>query len=99
MLTFKSTTATFKTEKMLNDNKNRTTYSKKDIVNIPAKLTDTCFGIGLEIICTDMEIRNIYYMLQKEKIDYKHIWHDVNEDGNYIIIDNNLRKGAKKINE
>lgn len=89
LLTFKSTTATFKTEKFLNKS-NDIFYSYKDIVNIPAKLTDTCFGIGLEIICNPTDIKKLYNSLKKEKINYKHFWQDINEDGNYIVIDSKL---------
>ena len=92
LLTFNSTTATFMTDNFLD--KNSIKYPViKNIVSIPAKLTDTCFGIGIDIeVNTEDVIKKLYVELVNNKIDFKHFWKDVNNDGNYIIIDNVLGK-------
>ena len=65
----------------------------KEIVSIPAKLTDTCFGIGLNIeVNSEDIIKNLYFALIDNKIDFKHFWQDINNDGNYIIVDKTFRK-------
>ena len=92
LITFNSTTATFMTDKFLN--KHVIDYPVvKDIVSIPAKLTDTCFGIGLSInVNTEDVVEKLYFTLKEKKIDFRHFWKDINDDGNYIVIDKIFRK-------
>lgn len=83
IITFPSITACFKADVFMNTMEN--IEFTKEVSPIPYKLSNTCYGLGLNLE-TD-EIKKIFEEFSKNQIEFKHLWQDVNDDGNYIIID------------
>ena len=84
LITFKSTTATFRADKMLTNIENL--YISKKIVSIPYKLSSSCYGLGLELSTTIENITKIKEILIKNQIDVKHFWQLVDDEGNYSLV-------------
>ena len=81
VITFPSVTMCLKTDLFL-DTIGITT---KEVTPIPYNLSNTCYGLGISLETDD--IQSIASQIKDNELIYRHIWHDVNEDGNYIKID------------
>lgn len=87
LFTFASTTSAFFTDKMLKDSKSALTW---ELVSIPPALSNTCYGIGVQVDATLEETRKVYASARKQKISVKHCWR---EKGNeYVNADKEIMK-------
>lgn len=84
LVTFKSTTAALRAKQVLDRGSEMAEYSTTrqtaEVVPVPFKLSQTCYGMGVKCMATERGIRRFYKVLQAKKVDVKRLWfHDTND--------------------
>lgn len=88
LITFNSTTASFKGDKLIT---NMNKGVKREIVSVPYKLSETCYGLGLKVSCNKELFREIFNLFDEEEIDYKRFW--IEKEDKYVNITSALKEG------
>ena len=88
LITFNSTTASFKGDKLVTNMDKKVIH---EIVSVPYKLSETCYGLGLKVSCDKELFKEIFKFFDEEEIDYKRFWME-NED-EYVNITGALKEG------
>ena len=91
LITFNTTTATLKGQKILLMNKLKSVV-KQEVISVPYSLSETCYGLGLLISIEEIQVaKQIFNMFEKEEVDFKRFWKEKN--GKYIDITLDLKEG------
>ena len=95
LVTFNTTTATLKGQKLLFMNGSKLKSSiKQEVISVPYSLSETCYGLGLLIEVEDKEVvTQIFDFFKKEEVDFKRFWKLKNEK--YIDITADLKEEGK----
>jgi len=88
LITFNSTTASFKGDKLI-ANMNKGVIH--EIISVPYKLSETCYGLGLKVSCDKELFREIFKIFNEEEIDYKRFW--LKKEDEYVNITSALKEG------
>ena len=93
LITFNTTTATLKGQKILLMNKLKSIV-KQEVISVPYSLSETCYGLGLLVSIEEIQVaKQIFNMFEKEEVDFKRFWKEKNEK--YIDITLDLKEGKK----
>ena len=76
LITFNTTTATLKGQKILSLRKNELDSEiEQDVIAVPYVLSETCYGLGLAIKVDNMDVvKQIFKIFKEEEIDFKRFW-------------------------
>ena len=92
LITFNTTTATLKGQKLLLMNVPKLSSTiEQEVIAVPYSLSETCYGLGLLVKVEDKEvIKQIFNIFEKEEVDFKRFWKSKNEK--YIDITTDLKE-------
>ena len=88
LITFNSTTASFKGNKLITNMDKNVIH---EIISVPYKLSETCYGLGLKVSCDKETFKEIFKLFSKEEIDYKRFWMESEDE--YVNITGTLKEG------
>ena len=76
LITFNTTTATLKGQKILSLRKGELDSEiEQDVIAVPYVLSETCYGLGLAIKVENMDtVKQIFKIFKEEEIDFKRFW-------------------------